>query len=124
MSNFDIAKNIYATGAPALMAALSPDVDWTETAGFPYGGRYRGVEQVIANVFARIGADWDGFRADAANIYDAGETVIATGFYRATSKATNRQVEAAFAHVLTFHEGKIVRFEQIADSKTFRDAMA
>lgn len=123
-TNFEIISHIYAAGPEALFAALSRDVEWTETAGFPYGGTYRGTDEVVKNVFSRLGSEWEGFKAEADHIYDAGDTVIATGFYSGTFRATGRSMKASFAHVLTLRDGKVVRFVQYADSKLVWDAMA
>jgi len=41
-SNLDVIRNLYRAFAvgdiPAVLAALSPDVRWTEAEGGPYGG--------------------------------------------------------------------------------------
>jgi ketosteroid isomerase-like protein len=122
-TNLEIVKNTYELGPAAFLAALAPDVEWTEAAGFPYAGTYRGADEIVRNVFARLGSEWEGFKADVDQVYDAGDTIIATGFYRATYRNTNRPMEASFAHVLTFRDGKIVRFVQYVDSKKVWDAM-
>lgn len=54
-ANLALIKNTYAAGPAALMPALAPDVAWTEAAGFPCAGTYHGVEEVVKNVFARLG---------------------------------------------------------------------
>lgn len=122
-TNLETVKNIYAMGPQALLAALAPDVEWTEAAGFPYGGTYHGVDEVVRNVFARLGSEWEGFKAEPDNIHDAGDTIIATGFYSGTYRASNRPMKASFAHVLTLKDGKIVKFVQYVDSKLVWDAM-
>ena len=123
-TNLEIARHVYSAGPEALFGALSPDVEWTETAGFPYGGTYRGIDEVVRNVFSRLGSEWEGFKAEPDHIYDAGDTVIATGYYSGLYRATGRPMKASFAHVLTLKDGKIVRFIQYADSKLVWDAMA
>jgi len=122
-TNLELIKNTYLLGPAALMPALAPDVEWTEAAGFPYGGTYRGVDEIVKNVFARLGSEWDGFKADVENVHDAGDTIVATGFYRGTFRKTNRPMEASFAHVFTLKDGKIVRFVQYVDSRKVWDAM-
>lgn len=121
--NLDIVKGTYEQGPPALLAALAPDVEWTEAAGFPYGGTYRGADEIVRNVFARLGSEWEGFRPDVENFYDAGDTIIVTGFYRGTYKKTSRAMAASFAHVLTLKDGKIVRFVQYVDSRKVWEAI-
>jgi ketosteroid isomerase-like protein len=122
-TNLEIVRNTYGSGPPAFLAVLAPDVEWTEAAGFPYAGTYRGADEIVKNVFARLGSEWEGFKADVDQWHDAGDTIIATGFYRGTYRKTNRPMEASFAHVLTLKDGKIVRFVQYVDSKKVWDAM-
>jgi hypothetical protein len=107
-----------------LLEALAPDVEWTEAAGFPYGGKYHGTAEVLRNVLVRLATEWEGFRPDVESFFDAGETIVVTGFYRGTFKATGRAMEASFAHVLTLNHGKIVRFVQYVDSRKVWDAMS
>lgn len=122
-TNLEIVKGAYENGPPALLAALAPDVEWTEAAGFPYAGTYRGAEEIVQNVFARLGSEWEGFRPDVEAFHDAGDTVIVRGFYRGTYKKTKRPMNASFAHVLTLKGGKIVRFVQYVDSKKVWEAI-
>ena len=122
-ANLELIKSTYLLGPPALLPALAPDVEWTEAAGFPYGGTYRGVDEIVKNVFARLGSEWEGFKPDVENIHDAGDTIVATGFYRGTYRKTNRPMEASFAHVFTLKGGKIVRFVQYVDSRKVWDAI-
>lgn len=126
-TNLEIIKSIYLGDAEEskrnLQSTLSPDVEWTEAAGFPYAGTYRGVEAVAKNVFARLAADWIGFRADVDHFYDAGETVIATGFYRATCRTTGKPMEASFAHTWTLKNGRVIKYVQYADTKKVWEAM-
>jgi uncharacterized protein len=122
-ANLELIKSTYVLGPAALIAALAPDVEWTEAAGFPYGGTYRGLDEIAQNVFARLGSEWEGFKADVENLHDAGDTIIATGFYRGTYRKTNRPMEASFAHVFTVTDGKIVRFVQYVDSRKVWEAI-
>jgi ketosteroid isomerase-like protein len=122
-ANLELVKSTYVLGPAALIAALAPNVEWTEAAGFPYGGTYRGVDEIVQNVLARLGSEWEGFKADVENLHDAGDTIIATGFYRGTSRKTNRPMEASFAHVFSLKDGKVVRFVQYVDSRKAWEAI-
>jgi ketosteroid isomerase-like protein len=128
VTNLEIIKSLYLSDAEQtarnLQAALAADAEWTEEAGFPYAGTYRGLEEIGKNVFSRLASDWIGFRADVESFHDAGATVVATGFYRATCRKTGKPMEAAFAHFWTLKSGKIVRYVQVADSKKVWDSMA
>jgi hypothetical protein len=46
----------------------------------------------------------------------AGGTVIACGRYKAKNKATGRELDAQFAHFWGIRAGKLVTFQQYADT--------
>ena len=48
---------------PAVLGAMTEDIEWHEAEGMPYGGVYRGREAIVSNVFGPILADVDGFTA-------------------------------------------------------------
>ena len=56
-------------------------------------------------------------------LYDAGDNVIAQGFYHGTYRATGKSFSASFAHIYTLRAGKIVKFVQIVDSAKVLEAM-
>jgi ketosteroid isomerase-like protein len=126
--NLTAARTIYAAFSsgdiPVVLGMLDPDVEWTETAGSPYAGTYRGAQAVLDGVFARIGADWSEFQAEPEEFIAAGDTVAMLGTYRGTSRATGRSMEARIVHVWHFREGRVVRYEQIVDSATMNAALA
>ena len=99
-----------------MLAPLAPDVSWTEMAGFPYAGTYVGPEAVKAQVFDRINADWDDYRAVPETFLSDGQDVVAFGTYSGTYRATGKAMVARFAHHWVFANGVVVRFEQYADT--------
>ena len=120
--NVETVKGIYqafATGdVPAVLAALSPEIEWNEAENFPYadGNPYHGPDAVLNGVFARIGGDWDGFAVEPSEFLDAGDTVVMTGRYTGTCKATGRSMNPWVAHFWTFADGKAVQFQQLVDT--------
>lgn len=120
--NVAIVKGIYqafATGdVPAVVAALSPDIEWNEAENFPYadGNPYRGPDAILGGVFARIGGEWDGFSVVPEQFLDAGDTVIMTGRYTGTFNATGQAMNPQVAHFWTLADGKVVRFQQLVDT--------
>lgn len=64
-TNFQIVTEHYAASArqdiAAMMADASPEVAWTEMAGFPCAGTWIGPDQVIANVLDVLGSEWEGY---------------------------------------------------------------
>lgn len=121
----DIVRGIYeafGSGDMDRVAALIADAEWEEADGMPYGGRYRGAEEVFANVFARIAADVENFSARPDELMPAGEDrVLALGRYTGSGRAG--AVDAAYAHVWTVRGGRIVKFVQYADTHKFREAI-
>ena len=126
-TNLAIIKGIYLGDAQQnarnLEAVLAPQFEWREAAGFPYTGSFHNFDEVAKNLFAPLATEWTGFRAHVDNFFDAGATIVVTGFYRGTYNKTQRAMEAAFAHVWTLQNGKIVRYVQCADTKKVWDAM-
>jgi uncharacterized protein len=126
--NVALIRGIYdgfaAGDVAAVLGAMSPGIVWNEAENFPYADNnpYCGPDAVLGGVFARIGADWDGFAAVPDEILDAGDTVIALGHYRGTCRATGRPVDAQMAHVWRIADGKAARFQQYADTLQFARA--
>lgn len=54
-TNLEIVRATYEGGSAEengrnLLAALAPDAEWTEAAGFPYAGTYIGPQAIFKNV--------------------------------------------------------------------------
>lgn len=108
----------------AMMTNVSPQVRWTEMAGFPCAGIWVGPQAVVDNVFAVLGRDWIGYRFELESLTDAGANVIGVGTYHGTYRGTGKKMQARVAHVWTLENGKIVAFEQFTDTLLVRQAMA
>ena len=120
--NVSIVKGIYeafATGdIPAVVAAMSPDIEWNEAENFIYsdGNPYRGPDAILGGVLARIGADWEGFNLEPEQILDAGDTVVMLGRYTGKFNATGNSMNPQVAHFWTLESGKVTRFQQLCDT--------
>ena len=119
-SSLDTVRGIYGAFAagdiPGVLGALSPDIRWTEAAGGPYGGVSIGPQAVLADVFMKLGGEWDGLSAVPDEFVADGDTVVALGEYSGTYKATGKSFRAPFAHVWKFADGKAVSFHQHTDT--------
>jgi ketosteroid isomerase-like protein len=126
--NADVIRNTYDAFArgdiETVVAVLDPKVEWTEAAGFPTAGTYTGPEAVVAGVFVRLGTEWENFEAVPDRITADGGTVVATGTYSGIFKETGRSFTARFAHVWEMRDGKVVGFEQVADTAKVQEALA
>ncbi|HET9530805.1 MAG TPA: nuclear transport factor 2 family protein [Blastocatellia bacterium] len=120
MNNLNLVQGVYDAFAkgdiPVVIGFLSPDIDWTEAEGFPYGGTYRGPDAVLEGVFMRLGTEWEGFAAVPDEFIDGGDTVVVLGRYSGKYKATGKSFQSDFAHVWKVREGKAVRFVQYTDT--------
>ena len=127
-SPLQIIQDHYAASArgdlDGMLAPLAQDVEWTEMAGFPYAGTYKGPAAVADGVFRRIGEEWTDYRADPEQFVTDGTDVVAFGVYSGTYTATGRFMRARFVHHWTLRDGKVVRFEQYTDTHLVRQAMA
>jgi ketosteroid isomerase-like protein len=127
MGNADVIQNLYAAAArgdgETMVAALAPDVAWTEMAGFPYAGTYHGPDEVVQNVLARIEEEWEDFRINADELLEAGDRVVMVGSYDATYRATGKRMQARVVHVWRVQDGKIAEFEQFTDTLKVAEAL-
>ena len=123
--NVSIVKGMYEAfgkgDIAGVIAALDPQVEWLEAENFIYADNnpYIGPDAVLQGVFMRIGAEWEDFTVSPRGILDAGDTVVGHGYYSGTYKKNGKQVRAQFAHLFTFRDGKVVRFQQYTDTAQF-----
>jgi ketosteroid isomerase-like protein len=126
-TNLQIVTEHYAASArqdiAAMMADVSPEVAWTEMAGFPCAGTWIGPDQIIANVFAVLGREWEGYNFVLEQIIDGGEQLVGVGTYSGTYRKTGKAMQARVTHVWRLSEGKIVSFEQFTDTLLVARAM-
>ena len=124
----DVVRRLYLASAAGdlegIRAALAPDVEWTEMAGFPLAGTYRTPEGVTSNVMERLGADWEDWTAHDDRYVVDGENVVVLARYTAVNQATRKPVDVRVAHHYVVRGGLTVRFEQFVDTALVRDAMA
>lgn len=127
MSNIDVVNGMYSAMAQediqSILDALDPQVEWTEAAGFPYGGTYVGPQAVFDNVFMKLGAEWDSFQVKVDKAVDGGNDIVVLGSYSGTYKATGKSMNASVAHVWTLRDGKVVKFVQYVDSVKVAEAL-
>lgn len=103
---------------PVVLAAMDPAIEWNEAENFPYadGNPYVGPEAILQGVFMRLATEWDGFCVNLEELHGAGDAVVATGRYGGAHRKTGTRISAQFAHVWKLRGGKVVRFQQYADT--------
>ena len=127
MSNVDVVNRVYAGFAAgdigAVTATFADDIEWTEAAGFPYAGTFVGADTIVANVFMRLGTEWDSYKAEPDMVIGDGDQVAARGWYSDTYNQTGKPFRARFVHWYTVTDGKIARFEQVVDSSKVNECI-
>ena len=126
-SAYDVVKAHYDANdrhdIEGMLADIGPDTQWTEMAGFPCAGTYRGRDAIVKNVFMALGAMFDDYTFKLDRLLDAGDDVVATGNYTASHKKTGKAFNARVVHVWTVKDGKVRRFEQFTDTLLVAEAM-
>lgn len=129
-SNLAVIQGIYndfASGnVPGISGVLDDKVEWNEAESFIYGDNkpFIGHDAVVNGVFAKIGAEWEGFTIANLQVYNMdSEMVLATGRYQAKYKENGAVIDAQVAHLWTLKDGKVIKFQQFTDTKQFAEAV-
>lgn len=129
-SNAAIVQGAYESFAkgdiPAVLANLDPKVEWNEAEGMIYGNNKPiiGPDAVVSEVFMKIGAEWDNFTIANLQVTNMDNNmVLATGRYQAKYKKNGAPLDAQVAHLWTFKDGKVIRFQQYTDTKQFSEVV-
>ena len=117
-ANITVVRRFYGNlGSPEILKQmLSPSIRWEIVPGFPYGGVYLGVEAVFRDFFGRVLQDFEDWRTEMSELFDADDRVIALGTYSGRAKSTGKMFSARFAHLWTLDGGVLVRLQQCADT--------
>lgn len=130
MSNLETVQSIYAAfgrgDVPAILATMSPDVDWEygwSDSGVPWLAPRRGVQGVTA-FFEALHTNVEFQRFEVNEMLSQDHLVVVLVSLAFTVRRTGVQVqETDEVHVWRFDEsGKIYRFRHALDSRAHRDA--
>ncbi|MDX6645228.1 MAG: uncharacterized protein QOK40_955 [Miltoncostaeaceae bacterium] len=105
---------------PAVLEVFHPEIEWTEPEGYPWGGTYRGHEEVVGlfrTAGEKLGADW---QVVPDRFVATGDGVLVLG--RHTGRNAAGAWEVPFAMVWEMRDGRAVRFTQYGDSVLMREA--
>lgn len=100
---------------PAVMAIMAPDIVWVEPEGSPWGGTYRGLEEVLGlfeTAGAALGPSWR-VEPDRFIKFDDGVAVLGrhTGL-----RASGEQWAVPFAMFFTMEGGTVTHFRHYEDT--------
>ncbi len=98
----------------ATVEALDPQIEWTEPAEFPGGGRYHGHEGVKAYL-SQSRADWAEGSSEPERFMAAGDKIIVFVHARVRLKDSTEWQENRLADVFTFRNGKAIQMRAFAD---------
>ena len=119
--------NDFAKGdIPSFQAALDEKVVWNEAENFPFadGNPYIGSDAIAKGVFGPIQSDWEYWNLTDLNLQEmTNNKVLATGRYQAKYKKNGAVINLQMAHLWTLKDGKVISFQQFADTKGIADAM-
>jgi uncharacterized protein len=109
---------------PFVLERIAPSVDWIETEAqdIPTHGRFSTPQEVLENVFAKIPGYFERFELHPELWIEAGDDVVVTG--RVVAKAKNgRELDAPYAHVFSFRDGKVTRNDNFHDTALWAAAL-
>lgn len=125
--NVGIIRGMYEASAKgdkaSAIACLDPEVVWRLAENFIYAGEKPrvGPDEVLEG-FKRIDEEWEGFAVTPMELLDAGDTVIAKGYYTGTHRKSGKRLRAQFAHFYDLRDGRVIRFQQYTDTAQFIEA--
>lgn len=109
---------------PDILGRMDKNIVWNEAEGnsLAVGNPYVGPDAVLAGVFAPILEMYQSFSLKDIELYEmSNDKVLATLYYNITTKQDkNYQVQAA--HLWTLQDGKIIKFQQYANTKKLAEA--
>ncbi len=129
--SIETVQTLYAAFAQrdiqAMLAHLAPDVVWCEPENpyNPAAGTHRGHQGFLE--WVQIGREAEDIELLEPRQLLANEAAVAVvGHMRCRAKQTGRVYESDFVHIVTFRDGKIVRFQEFFDTyaagEAFRSA--
>lgn len=102
-----------AADAQAIFAALDPEVEFYQSEEVPWGGRYRG-HQEIGIFFQGLMSTIES-QVDPEQFVDSGDVIVAVGHTRGRARATGKEFDVPAVHVWTLKNGKGIRFAAYID---------
>ena len=130
MSGAETMAGLYAAFArgdiEAVLGAMDPEVHWYEAEGNPYmpsGDPWIGPNEVLNQLFVRLGDDWEEFHVNPISYHEAGDVVVVEAWYNGKHARTGKALDSQVCHVWTLRDGKIAKFQQYVDTAQLQDVM-
>ncbi|RDI50686.1 nuclear transport factor 2 family protein [Nocardia mexicana] len=106
----------------ALQALLHPDCELVVPDSIPYGGNFRGAEEVYGWFARQLWRWFDEFSSTPTGFIDAGDQIVVPVHVAARAK-NGTAVEVDNVWIYEFAESKLVRGTVYADTARLRDAV-
>jgi ketosteroid isomerase-like protein len=111
----DLDKNELLAMLPqAIPLAFDPEIEWIEDPSRADGRVYRGHDGVLQS-FERWFEQWDDYRMEPERFVDCGDRVLVTATEHGRGATSGATVSAHIHMVLTFRNGKILRYQEFYD---------
>jgi uncharacterized protein len=109
---------------PAVFARFDPSIEWHAAENSPAakGSPHRGHAAIQKAVFQLLGEEFPDMKIERAETIDAGDTVVALGYYTGHRASTGKSFNAQFAHIWTVANGKVIKFQQYLDTWQMAEA--
>ena len=115
-------ENFNSGNVPGVLASLDADVEWTEPGGGNApAGTFKGPDSVGADVFSKVGENFEEFQAAPEDFKDDGDNVVVTGRFVGKSKA-GVDLDSAFTHTYELSDGKVTKFDNQTDGAAWSAA--
>jgi uncharacterized protein len=96
------------------VAAMDPEVEWTEPPEFPGGGTYRGPAEVMGYL-TQSRAAWADVRSEPEQFIPVGARIVVFVHARVRAKDSTVTQDVSLADVYTFRDGKVINMRAFAD---------
>lgn len=123
-AEIETLKEIYAAinrnDVPAFLAAFDPEIEWTEFAGSPNGGTYRG-HAALGALLSKGRGSWAEGTCEPQRFIVAGDKIVVFDYVRVRLKGQTEWLEGPLGAVYTFRNGKAIQARIFSERK---DALA
>jgi ketosteroid isomerase-like protein len=125
-TNADTIRGIYEAFArqdiPAVMAGFAPDIEWDSPSSLPWGGLYRGHDEV-GSFFGKLAESVEEIRVEPERYVEAGDEVIVVGSHYGRARGGG-EFEARWAMFWRLRDGKAIAFREHVDTLPIAEAAA
>lgn len=101
----------------AVIANISPDVEWTFAGGAQFPGTddvYRG-HKGVRRFWREFIDPWERIRLEITGTREAGDTLVVFVNFHGVGTGSGVELTVPFVHLLSYRDRKLVRFHAYAD---------